>query len=59
MLRVALRDEILNLHLKDNAKARRLTSNGRYEKVERDSDTAVLNSQEALLQRPGLWHFDE
>jgi len=58
-LRRALRDDILELHLRDTAKARRLRSDGAYGKVQVDTDAAQVNSQEVLLESPGSWHFDE
>ena len=58
-LRQALRDEILMLHLQDNVKAWRLSSNGRYEKVTVAADAAPINSQEILLAGTGTWHLDD
>ena len=52
-----IRDEILDVYLKDNAKARRMNSDGTYKRVGRGSADRMINSQEVLLgrraRRPG------
>jgi polyphosphate kinase len=45
-----LRDEVLEIYLKDNQKARRMNSDGTYKRVARGADKPV-NSQEVLLGR--------
>jgi polyphosphate kinase len=46
-LRKTVIDDILKLHLRDNQKARRLTGEGVYERVE--TEDAPVNSQEWLM----------
>jgi polyphosphate kinase len=46
---------ILNTHLCDNVKARRLLPNGKYERVIEDGKPA-LNSQNWLIMNKGIWH---
>jgi len=55
-LREALRDRILDVHLRDNTQARRVSSDGGYEWVRpRDGETR-LNSQAWLIEHRGMWH---
>jgi polyphosphate kinase len=54
-LRVALRDDVLFMHLRDDVKARRLTSTGEYERVERVKGKSVLHSQQHLIDHGGRW----
>ncbi|MEA3350780.1 MAG: polyphosphate kinase 1 [Chloroflexota bacterium] len=58
-LKTALRDEILNIHLKDNVKARRMLPNGEYERVQPKDGEPELNSQLWLIEHRGIWHGDE
>jgi polyphosphate kinase len=58
-LRRSLLDDVLLLHLSDNVKARCLRSDGTYERTILDTDSAPVDSQAALLERAGRWHFDE
>jgi polyphosphate kinase len=51
----ALRDGILFLHLRDTAKARRLTPEGRYERIELAEGEVPLDSQRRILESGGLW----
>jgi polyphosphate kinase len=44
-----LRDEILGTYLRDNVKARRMSSDGTYERVRPEGDEPALNAQEELL----------
>ncbi len=46
-----IRDEILDVYLKDNAKARRMNPDGTYKRVGRGSADRMINSQEVLLGR--------
>jgi len=46
-----LRDEMLATYLADNIKARRMLSNGSYERIKPVAKEKPLNSQEWLLQR--------
>lgn len=47
---------ILNIHLKDNVKARRLLSDGTYEKVEPSPGEEIVDSQLWLINNKGTWH---
>ncbi|MCZ7356469.1 MAG: polyphosphate kinase 1 [Candidatus Methanoperedens sp.] len=50
--------DILNVHLKDNVKARRLLSDSTYERVTLSPGEKEMNSQEWLIGNRGLWHGD-
>lgn len=58
-LKTALRDEILNIHLKDNVKARRMLPNGKYERVQPKDGDPKINSQLWLIENRGIWHREE
>jgi polyphosphate kinase len=47
---------ILMVHLKDNVKARRLLSDGTYEKVEPEPGAEIIDSQRWLIENRGIWH---
>jgi polyphosphate kinase len=47
----SLRDEVMNIYLKDNRKARRMLSDGSYERVKSDNNEPALNSQEWFINR--------
>lgn len=47
---------ILDIHLKDNVKARRLLNDGTYERVIPSPGEKELDSQEWLIENRGLWH---
>jgi polyphosphate kinase len=47
---------ILSNHLKDNVKARRLLSDGSYERVLPREGEAPLDSQKWFLENRGVWH---
>ena len=47
---------ILDIHLKDNAKARRLLPNGTYEKVKPRPGEEIVDSQIWLINNRGAWH---
>ncbi len=55
----AIRDEILNIHLKDNVKARLMLSDGSYEPVKKGENDEVYNSQEWMINNRGIWHHFE
>ncbi|MCA9618134.1 MAG: polyphosphate kinase 1, partial [Myxococcales bacterium] len=55
VLRNAIRDDILFLHLRDNMKARRLLEDGSWVRVRPAEGEAPLNSQEYLLENGGAW----
>lgn len=48
--------KILMIHLKDNAKARRLLRDGTYEKVEPKPGEVIIDSQNWLIENRGIWH---
>ncbi|RME91544.1 MAG: polyphosphate kinase 1 [Verrucomicrobia bacterium] len=58
-LRERIREETLELPLRDNVKARELLPDGRYRRVRPKPGESPLNSQEALIakfrRRPGGW----
>jgi polyphosphate kinase len=47
---------ILSIHLKDNVKARRLLSDGSYERVMPKQGEGSLDSQKWFLENRGVWH---
>ncbi|MDY7095142.1 MAG: polyphosphate kinase 1, partial [Acidobacteriota bacterium] len=55
----ALKDEILMVHLRDSAKARRLLPDGNYEQVQPPEGEEPLNSQERMLASHGAWRLEE
>lgn len=55
----AIRDEILNIHLKDNVKARLMLSDGSYEPVKKGEKEESFNSQEWMINNRGIWHHSE
>ena len=58
-LRDALRDHVLNIHLKDNVQARRLLPDGSYERVRPKEGKPALDSQLWMLEHRGIWHSKE
>jgi len=57
-LRDALRDDILQLHLADNVKARQLDASGKYARLTPGDGTDPVDSQDVRLGEPGAWHFE-
>jgi polyphosphate kinase len=55
-IRRAIVDYMLKIHLKDNVKARKLLSDGTYERVIQKDGEPLLNSQNWLIQNRGIWH---
>ncbi|WP_400225761.1 polyphosphate kinase 1 [Methanomethylophilus alvi] len=53
---VRIRDDILNITLNDNVKARELKSDGTYVLRKRASGEKKLRSQEWFLENKGVWH---
>jgi len=51
-------EDMLNVHLKDNVKARRLLSDGTYERITPAPEEERLNSQTWLIDNRGIWHGD-
>ena len=58
-LKTALRDQILNIHLKDNLKARRMLPDGSYERVQPKDGEPTVDSQMWLIENRGVWHSEE
>ena len=55
-IRKAVKENILDVHLGDNVKAKRLLPDGTYEKVTPKEGEKPLNSQAWLLEHRGIWH---
>jgi polyphosphate kinase len=55
----ALRDEILNVHLKDNVQARRLLPDGAYERVHPQDGEKPLDSQLWMIEHRGIWNSED
>ncbi|MGB6679937.1 MAG: RNA degradosome polyphosphate kinase, partial [Candidatus Bathyarchaeia archaeon] len=55
-LRRSMLENMLNIHLCDNVKSRRLLPSGKYERVMRNSGEPALNSQNWLIENKGIWH---
>ncbi len=53
---VSIRDNILNIHLNDNVKAKILNSSGEYIPVVRKSRAKKLRSQKWFIEHRGVWH---
>jgi len=55
-----IRQEILNnmlkIHLKDNVKARKLLSDGTYERVKPKKGQEIVSAQSWLIEHRGIWH---
>ena len=59
IIKTSIRDDILNIHLRDNVKARRMLPDGSYERVEPAENEEPLNSQEWMIKNRGVWHHAE
>jgi len=59
IIKTSIRDEILNIHLRDNVKARRMLPDGSYERVKPVENEEPLNSQEWMIKNMGVWHHAE
>ena len=59
VIKSSIRDEILNIHLKDNVKTRRMLSDGSYEPIVLGDKEKPFNSQEWLIKNRGKWHHAE
>lgn len=53
---VNIRENILNVHLNDNVKAKVLNSSGEYLPVVRKSRAKKLRSQKWFIENRGVWH---
>jgi polyphosphate kinase len=58
-LRRALRDDILDVHLKDNVQARRLLPDGVYERVHPKDGETPLDSQLWMIEHRGIWNSED
>ncbi len=58
-LKLALRDQILSVHLRDNIQARRLLPDGSYTRVYPEDGQARLDSQLWMIQHRGTWNKEE
>jgi len=52
----ALREDILDVHLRDNIQSRRLLPDGSYERVHPQDGEAKLNSQMSMIEHRGIWN---
>ncbi|NOX61462.1 MAG: polyphosphate kinase 1 [Chloroflexi bacterium] len=50
---------ILDVHLRDNVKARRMLADGSYERVQPAAEEEPLNSQLWLIEHRGFWNWEE
>ena len=57
-LKEVIIEYMLNIHLKDNVKARKLLSDGTYECVIPGPDDEHIDSQKWLIENRGIWHGD-
>jgi len=55
-LRSSILEYMLKIHLKDNVKARRLLSDGTYERVKRVDGEEIIDSQAWLIKNRGIWN---
>jgi polyphosphate kinase len=51
---LSIKKNILDIHLKDSAKAKRLTPDGRYVQVKKKG--RKFRSQEWFINNRGIWH---
>jgi polyphosphate kinase len=58
-LRDALRDHILDVHLRDNVQSRGLLPDGSYERLHPQDGESELNSQLWMIENRGIWHSEE
>jgi polyphosphate kinase len=52
----AILEDMLEIHLRDNVKARRLLPDGTYVRVTPEEDKKRINSQSWLIENRGIWH---
>jgi polyphosphate kinase len=55
-IRRSILDNMLKIHLRDNVKARKLLSDGTYQRVTPKENEEIINSQSWLIQHRGIWH---
>ena len=56
LIKHAILENILKVHLSDNVKARKLLSDGTYVRVEPKEGERRINSQSWLIENRGIWH---
>jgi polyphosphate kinase len=54
--RSAILNYMLKIHLRDNVKARKLLSDGTYQRVRPKKGDMMINSQMWLIENRGVWH---
>ena len=59
IIKASIRDDILNIHLSDNVKARKMLPDGSFETIKRGENEKPLNSQEWMIKHRGIWHKAE
>jgi polyphosphate kinase len=52
----SIRDEILQIHLKDNVKARLMLADGSYQEGMKGENEEDFNSQDWMIENRGIWH---
>jgi polyphosphate kinase len=52
-------DHMLKIHLKDNVKARKLNTDGTWERVKVGNKEKPFNSQQWLIENRGIWHGND
>jgi len=55
-IKKAIIEHMLNVHLKDNVKTRRMLPDGKYEFFVPSDESKRFNSQEWLIANRGIWH---
>jgi len=55
-IRSLIFEYMLQIHLKDNVKARKLLPDGTYQKINPEEGQKIINSQSWLIQNRGIWH---
>jgi polyphosphate kinase len=58
-LAVAIRDQILKVHLNDNVQARRMLPNGDYERICPEDGAQPLDSQAWMIRNRGVWNRED
>jgi polyphosphate kinase len=56
LIKRAIFEDILKIHLGDNVKARKLLSDGTYVRVKTEGGERRINSQSWLIENRGIWH---
>jgi polyphosphate kinase len=56
---VAVRDQILDVHLRDNVQARRMLPDGEYERIQPKDGDQRLDTQAWMIEHRGIWNREE